>query len=97
MCTWPDIASISAGPVPLYGIWAILTPAMVRNSSNAMWVELPWPAVPQSSIPGFALASASRSLTDLTGSEGCVRSRNGAWTTSEIGAKSLTGSYGRLL
>ena len=51
------------------------------------------PMEPNVIVPGFALASAMYSLTDLMGTDGCTTSAMGVTVASVIGAKSLTGSY----
>jgi hypothetical protein len=47
--------------------------------------------------PGRALANATSSFTVFAGSEGCVTRRLDSDTTCEIGAKSLSASYGTFL
>jgi hypothetical protein len=46
------------------------------------------------SAPGFCLASAIKSRTDFTGTDGCTTSTLGELTASVMGAKSRTGSKG---
>jgi len=48
-------------------------------------------------VLGFAFTRATRSATVMMPESERTTSTFGALTSSEIGAKSLTGSYGRLL
>ncbi|MNR00373.1 hypothetical protein D3C85_1161430 [compost metagenome] len=77
-CTWldtvsniiemrPPSKSVNAAAEPLYGTWTISMPAIDLNNSPDKWLELPLPAEPKVSAPGFCLASATSSLTLLTG------------------------------
>ena len=43
MSTWPDITSITACPLPLYGTCTSSIPAIDRKSSAAMCCRLPAP------------------------------------------------------
>ncbi|MOA65790.1 hypothetical protein D3C78_1922930 [compost metagenome] len=45
-CRRPATRSFKAGALPLYGMCAICTPAMLLNSSASRWVELPVPTEP---------------------------------------------------
>ncbi len=71
-------------------------PARWANSAADRCCELPGPAVPQFSLPGFALAGAISSATLPAYTEGCTTSRFGVKATSEIGTKSRRTSKGRL-
>ena len=42
--TWPVMRSAMSGPVPLYGMCVIRTPAMDLKSSIARWLDEPAPA-----------------------------------------------------
>ena len=42
-CTWPPSRSVTAGVLPLYGTWTILTSAISANSSPDRWGEVPMP------------------------------------------------------
>ena len=83
-----------ASALPLYGTCSSLTPASMLKSSPPRCEPLPRPAEPKVIWPGFAFASAIRSLTDLTGSDGCTISAPGAMVSRVIGAKSLIVSNG---
>ena len=74
-----------------------LTPVIILKSSPAMCPGEPVPDEPCVSWPGRARASAISSLTELTGSEGCTTSTFGITATCVIGAKSVSGLYGRFL
>ena len=95
--TCPPSSSVTAcGPL-LYGTCTISTPASNLNNSPAIWSELPLPPPePNVNIPGFALASAIRSLIELTGDDGLTLTallRDESWVT---GSKSRNASYGSL-
>ena len=67
-------------------------PAMRLNLAPVRWLALPVALEAKMSLPGCALASAMKSLTDLTPSEGAATSTfvlNPIWLTP---AKSLIGS-----
>ena len=55
------------------------------------------PLVPKFKVPGFALASAMSSVTEVAGTEGSIVSTRLTVFTCVIGAKSRTVSYGSLL
>ncbi len=50
---------------------------MALNISPAKWAVVPAPKEPNDSLPGWALASATSSLTLLAGTEGCASSTSG--------------------
>jgi hypothetical protein len=80
------------GPPPLYGTWSVSIPARILKKVPSTWL-LPATAGCRAYVsePGFALAAAIRSFTDLSGE--LVVDHNslaGVRTTSEIGAKSLS-------
>ena len=81
-----------AGPPPLNGTCSKSTPAMSLNSSPPRCMKLPTPAEAYGTPPGFSLASATSSLTDLAGSSGLTTSTFGAEARNAIGAKHLIGS-----
>jgi len=56
--TVPDRRSGSNGPLPLYGMCCIETPAMVLKRSPEMCWEVPLPAEPKLYLLGFAFSSA---------------------------------------
>ena len=88
----PPMVSVSAGPVPLYGMWFILTPAMLSKSSVARWITLPCPEEAKLTWPGFDFASAMSSLMFFTGSEGFTTTSSGPCESWMIGVMSATGS-----
>ena len=55
---------------------------------------MPLPPWPTATLPGSALACASRSATLLIGDAGLTTSTNGMWASSEIGTKSFCASNG---
>ena len=91
-CTSPLITEVSAGDVPLYGMFTIFTPAMWLKSRAPMSPELPGPPTAKFTSPGRALVSATSCLTVCSGMDGCTTSTLGARSISVIVAKSLIGS-----
>src|SRR6476659_6489761 len=89
---WPPMVSVSAGPVPLYGIWFILTPAMLAKSSVARWITLPCPDEAKFTWPGLLFASAMSSFVLFTGNDGRTTTTKGPWDIWMIGVMSATGS-----
>jgi hypothetical protein len=73
-------------------MWFILMPAMLWNSSVAIWMTLPWPDEAKLTCPGFAFAIAISSCVDFTGSEGRTTISSGPCESWMIGVMSLTGS-----
>ena len=55
-CTCPPSRSVRAGPAPRYGMCTMSTPAIILNSSPAMWLPAPVPADAMLTLPGLALA-----------------------------------------
>src|SRR5690242_11636397 len=88
-CTCPDVRSSSAGAVPLYGTWTILMPVIIIRSSVERCADAPTPLEAKESWPGFVLARATSSFTEVTGSELVTHRISGATATKEIGAKLL--------
>src|SRR6185503_2154372 len=86
--TCPDMRSISAGPLPLYGTCSIFTPVIMLKSSADMWIEVPLPEEAKLIWPGLDLASAMNSLTVLAGTAGCTSMTFGTRATSATDAKS---------
>jgi hypothetical protein len=85
MLTWPASTSISAGPVPLYGTWAMSMPVLKRNSSPDMCTDWPRPDDANDSLPGLAFASATSSATVFAGTAGFTTSTLGLEITEVIG------------
>ena len=50
---------------------------------------LPLPAEPKFTLPGLALAYASSSLNEFTGTDGCTASTSGTRTTSVMRPRSF--------
>ena len=71
-------------------------PAARWNISAERWGAEPAPGVANVSSPGFAFASAIRSLTDLPAKEGVTTTTLGCEFNCVTGVKSLPGSYGSL-
>src|SRR5258706_1094028 len=92
--TLPPRRSVSAGTAPLYGMWTILTPAMVLNSSPARCCGVPLPGEPKVSSPGRDFATTINSLTELAGMEGWTTRTIVTMATSLTGSQSFTLSYG---
>src|SRR5262249_22232829 len=80
---------------PANGTCAIWTPAMRLNISPARWLGPPTPDDANICSPGCARASAMYSASVFAGTDGCTTSTTGLRDSSDTGAKSLTGSYGR--
>jgi len=55
-CTCPPIRLVSEGPAPRYGTCTMSTPAIILNSSPAMWGPVPVPGDAMLSLRGLALA-----------------------------------------
>src|SRR5688500_7771882 len=94
--TRPPRTSVTAGGIPLYGTWIMLTPAARWNISAERWGAEPAPGVANVSSPGLAFASAMRSLMELPANEGATTTTFGWKLSCVTGVKSLTGSYGSL-
>src|SRR5688500_11187286 len=94
---WPASIAVIEGEPPLYGTVTILVPVRCMNNSAARCVLVAMPLVATLRSPGFAFASAIRSLTDFTATEGWTIRMWGRVATWEIGAKSRTGSNGSCL
>src|SRR4029077_16716364 len=69
-CTSPLMSAFSADVAPRYETRTMFTFAMDLKSSLARWLVVPGAAVLKLSSPGRDRASAIRSLTDFTGSDG---------------------------
>src|SRR3954470_379992 len=94
MVTRPPSTSVTAGGMPLYGTWIMLTPAARWNISAERCGAEPAPGVANVSSPGFALPRAMRSFTDFAANDG-VTTMTFGWKLSCVTAvKSLNGSYG---
>src|SRR5688572_14214389 len=92
--TRPPMTSVTAGGIPLYGTWIMVTPAARWNISADRWGAEPAPGVAKVSSPGFAFARAIRSLTDFAAKEAGTTSTLGWKLSCATGVKSRTGSYG---
>jgi hypothetical protein len=94
IATCPVMTSPCAAGLPLYGMWFNWIPAVDLNISIVRWLVEPLPSEAKAIAPGFALAAATRSLTDLCGEEEPVTSVCGVSARFVIGAKSRSASYG---
>ncbi|MNY71299.1 hypothetical protein D3C86_2096120 [compost metagenome] len=56
ICAWPPITSVSAGELPLYGIWTMNVPEACLNISGIRCEMPPLPPEAKFSLPGLALA-----------------------------------------
>ncbi len=92
--TIPDIRSCCAGPLPLYGTWLSLMPAMYMKSSVTRCCALPLPELAKSILPGCFFAAAISSFTEFTPSEGCTTRTYGPEAMRITGLKSASASYG---
>ena len=72
-------------------------PVMLLSNSPARWLVEPLPDDPQNSVPGFALARATSSVTLPTPTDGCTASTIGTEAIRATGANALDGSYRRSL
>jgi hypothetical protein len=97
--TWvsPLIVAVVAGTAPLYGTCTSLTCVMAANISTKRCPPEPLPAEAYASLSGLAFASAMRSFTVRTGSDGWTATMNGVLVTCVTGEKSRSGSYGSFL
>jgi hypothetical protein len=66
------------------------------NSMPASCGAPPMPEIAKLSLPGYALASATSSLTFLTSTSGLTASTCGEYDTITTGVKSLAGLNGSL-
>src|SRR5688572_8703111 len=96
MVTRPPSTSVTAGGMPLYGTWIMLTPPCRWNISADRWGAEPAPGLANVSSPGFAFASAMRSLTEFAENEGETTTTLGCEFSCVMGVKSFPGSYGSL-
>ena len=55
--------------VPLYGTCVSSMPAACLNISPVRWIRPPTPEEAKVSLPGFALARATKSCTDFAGED----------------------------
>src|SRR5450759_221460 len=93
----PASRSTRPGLEPLYGTWIIRRFAMLANNSIDRCGCVPRPAEPNRIWPGFALASAIISFTDVAGTDGWTTTKLGKDAACVMGAKSRTASYGAFL
>ena len=91
-CVSPASNACVAGAPPLYGTWMMSVAVSTLNNSPARCPALPLLPDPKASLPEFALAYATNSFAELTGSDALTTSTFGVMATSVIGAKSLTAS-----
>ncbi len=75
----------------------VLTPAMILNSYPETCAEVPTPADPNVSSPGFALASPISSGTLATPTDGFTTGMFGASTARTTGVRSFAKSKGSSL
>src|SRR5260370_42528614 len=69
--------SVTAGPVPLYGMCSSLMPASLPNSTAERCDAAPTPEEPNVNPSGLSLARRIRSAVELTDSFGLTTSRYG--------------------
>jgi hypothetical protein len=91
-CVSPETSAVTAGPAPpLYGMWVISMPAVLRNTSISRRFPLALPGDPKLSLPGSFLARTMSSRTVFTGREGWTTSALGTSTICVIAARSRVG------
>ena len=90
----PAISALVVGPRPANGTCTILIPAAAFISSTPMCGALPTPALPKLSFSGFALAWATSSAIDFTGTLALTATANGDCRTPAMKAKSSGILYG---
>ena len=95
-CTRPAMTSMRNSGCPLNATCTALMPATSRKRSPFICVPLPAPAEPKNTLPGCACASAIKSFTDFTPSEGATTSASVLKPMLATAEKSFNGSYGRL-
>ena len=69
-------------------------PAACANSTAARCVGVPGPAFATDNPSGLLFAKATKSFTEVAGTDGCTTSTSMYEATSETGVKSLIASYG---
>ena len=94
---FPPISAVAASGEVRNGTMTTSMPAVERNSSAERFCVLPGLMVPKLSLPGFDRAAASRSPSVWYFDSGPVTMTMSKYATSDTGAKSFTGSNGRLL
>ena len=85
----PSTAVMVSGEVR-NGTCSMLTPATCLNISAARCWVAPKPAVPNVSLPGLALASATSSFTSFAGKSGRVDISRPAVATCAIGSNAVS-------
>ncbi|MNC89982.1 hypothetical protein D3C83_60110 [compost metagenome] len=76
----------------MYGTWVICVPDSEQSSSIPRCSTAPTPEDAYVTLPGWDFASASRSFTDDTGSEGVTSTTYELLVSLVTGWKSLIGS-----
>src|SRR5262249_35676734 len=90
------MVEVIAGPAPGKGTITRSRPNVSLNSSPERCGVDPVPGCAKLYLPGLALISATRSLTDWAGTCGLTHNTLGEAATSVTGVKSRNGSYGTL-
>ncbi len=90
MGTRPPITSVITAP--RYGTWMMSTSAMILSSSPPICCGVPTPGCAYDSLPGCAFASAISSRKLFAGRSLLTAMMLAMRSTSEIGAKSRSGS-----
>src|SRR3970040_226864 len=85
----PVISPVIDGPPPVKATINVSRPANCASISAARWLVLPGVLTPLISLPGFFLARASNSFTDLAGTLGWMHSTFGAFDTRVDGTRSF--------
>src|SRR4029077_9429739 len=89
---WPATVEPTAGPPPPNGTCTKSSLSDSLNSSPTSCGGVPVPGEAKLYLPGVALISATSSLTDVAGTDGCTASTT-AWSVAIVTPwKSLTGS-----
>ena len=68
--TSPLANAVIDGALPLYGMCVMSTPILSLSNSPERCCVLPLPDEEKFSLPGFFLATATNSFTDLAGNDG---------------------------
>ena len=89
ICVSPCTVDSTAGGEPLKGTCTASMPAIDFSSSALRCDELPLPTDAKLSLPGLALAQATRSATDLIGRSAFTASTFGWLDVMMMGARSF--------
>src|SRR5438477_1709844 len=93
---WPAMVDVTAGAAPLKGTWTWSSLYLIFSNSPARCGVDPTPGPAKLYLPGLVRTNVTSSWTVFAGTCGFTTMTFGEAAISEIGAKSLIGSYGTL-